>query len=409
MSDKTAEQKFMDAIISEGWSILKAAEANGFTVEQGNEIFDRLTQQTRTEQAQTVAQIQHVKPDVQLPAWQTLFRTVDQLEDGDVTEYVKGIIPEGITFIGALAGVCKTWFALSIARSLTTGEKLFGIYDVPEQCNVLYLTPEVGDKALKKRCKKLRIPTDGKFWCQTVKDCFRQLDNRVLEAAIAELKPVVILDTAIRFNPSADENSSSQNAKLLAGDLFDLRRWGAKAVICLHHSPKYSGEAEFMTLENVLRGTGDIGAMCDAVWGIQHDKRRLPDGKTWDWEYFKESQRLTRVYVKCVKPRDFDPVEPFRIQGRPYVDERGTFVVLAEAEAVDIQTELITTIASCPTHPMRMLLKRFGIGQKRAEKMASVGGWFWDGHEWSKETKERFGPQNPNDASGHDRRSGNGV
>jgi hypothetical protein len=316
--------------------------------------------------------------------WQELFRTVSQLEAGDVTLFIDGILPEGITFIGALAGVGKSWFALSMAKALVTGQKFLGIHAVAEKQIVLYLSPEVGDKSLRKRLEKLKMPDQG-FYCQTVKDGVLSLTNSSLETFIKENKPIVFLDTAIRFNPAADENSASQNAKMLAHDLLNLLRLGAKAVICLHHAPKYSSEAESMTLENALRGTGDLGAMCDAVWAIQHDRMRLPNGKDWDVEYFEESRRLTRLFVSCVKPRDFEAAASFRLQGRPYIDERGDFGVLTDRDDRAVEEQVIAAIASCPTQPMRTLRSRFGWGQNRIEKEAAKRNWFWSGKQWEQQ------------------------
>lgn len=84
-----------------------------------------------------------------------------------------------------------------------------------------------------------------------------------------------------------------------------------------------------MTLENVLRGTGDIGAMCDAVWGLEHQRKR--EGRRWNHDFAEESKSLTRLTMKCVKPRDFEPAETMVIQGRPFIDERGDFEVISQA------------------------------------------------------------------------------
>ena len=47
-------------------------------------------------------------------------------------------------------------------------------------------------------------------------------------------------------------------------------------------------------------------------------------------EYIEESRILTRLLVRNVKPRDFEPLDPFVIQGRPYIDEMGDFAVLTD-------------------------------------------------------------------------------
>lgn len=306
--------------------------------------------------------------------WKKKFHTGAELETGDVKLYIEGILPEGVTALGALSAAGKTWLALSMARALTTGTQFLGVFAVPEAVPVIYLVPEMGSRALRKRLERMRIPMNDRFYCQTVSDGVCQLNDPTLEAAVAELRPVVFLDTAVRFNQADNENDARQNAAMLASDIFRLRRWGACAVVCLHHSPKYSSEAEFMTLENVLRGTGDLGAMCDAVWGLQHDKRKADNGKDWDYEYLEESQELTRLLVRCVKPRDFDAAPAFRVQGRPWIDKKGDFVVLAD-DSPELKAQIVAAIEQNPKLSARSLMDKFHVGFERLKKVARENGW----------------------------------
>jgi AAA domain-containing protein len=307
--------------------------------------------------------------------WRKKFHIGAELESGDIKMHIEGILPEGITALGALSAAGKTWFALAMARALTTGTQFLSVFAVPKAVNVLYLCPEMGARAFRKRLEKLHIPLNDCFYCQTVGDGVTKLDDPSLLAAVAELKPVVFLDTAVRFNPSEDENSARQNSSLLAADLFRLIRAGARAIVCLHHSPKYAKEAEFMTLENVLRGTGDLGAMCDAVWGLQHDKRKSDNRKDWDYEYAEESEQLTRLYLRCVKPRDFEPAPAFRIQGRPYIDEKGDFAVLDDARGPEVEAQIVAAIEKNPKISARQLMDQFKVGDARLRKIASAKGW----------------------------------
>ena len=65
-----------------------------------------------------------------------------------------------------------------------------------------------------------------------------------------------------------------------------------------------------MRLENVLRGSGDIGAMLATAWGIK-----------------QLDQERNIIHVENVKSRDFQPCGPFQISGRPSIDERGDFAL----------------------------------------------------------------------------------
>jgi len=258
--------------------------------------------------------------------WLEHFHPISELESGDVRMLIDGVMPEGVNFIASLAGVGKTWLALSMARALSTGEDFLGRFKVREAVPVLYLVPEMGSRSFRRRCEKMKLPDSYMFLCRTLRDGMMSLTDRRLLDAVRDIQPVIFLDSMIRFQ-TGDESSASANATGLATAIFEVLRSGAPAIQCLHHSPKFAGK-EWMSLENVLRGTGDIGAMCDAVWGLEHSRRSKFRG--WDRAYGDESKELTRLTMKCVKSRDFDPVEELMIQGRPSIDERGDFEIVSQ-------------------------------------------------------------------------------
>jgi hypothetical protein len=134
-------------------------------------------------------------------------------------------------------------------------------------------------------------------------------DPELLKAA---KDATVYLDTAIRFM-QGDENSAGDNQRGLATDIFRLLNAGAKVAPFAHHSGKAFRKEEVMTLENVMRGTSDLGAMCAAVWGVK-----------------QIDETLNVVHVQCVKARDFSPCGAFQLIGRPrpgqsYIESEGDF------------------------------------------------------------------------------------
>ena len=305
--------------------------------------------------------------------WQKKFHRVAELPAGDVAFLIERILPEGVTFIGASSGVGKTWFALSMSRALVTGDKFLGVWNVPEPQNVLYLCPEMQSRPFKKRCTRLRIIGE-RFRCQTVSDgAPLNLANPALLAAVRDLHPVIILDTSIRFSNAESENSATDN-QALARAIFALIHAGAKAVVCLHHRSKDAAKAEEMTLENVLRGTTDSGAIADAVYGLRYDSLggHAP--------YLKESRKFVRLQVRCVKARDFCPVEDFRVQLDPFLDERGDMAVLIEQpEQRDSEGERLSqAIAANPKATKVELQATTGVGRNRVAKLAAAEGWHYD-------------------------------
>jgi hypothetical protein len=250
-----------------------------------------------------------VKPEV--PAvvtadpktWRSYFKSITELDQGEVRMLIEEFLPEGTSFIGALPGEGKTLLALSMAKALTTGRPFLGKFAVPAVTSVLYLIPESGGRAFRGRCERFGISQDPeRFRCRTISEGpTLPLSDPITLAAVREMRPVVIIDTLIRFSRSMDENAAAQN-KQMADDIIALRQAGAVAVVVIHHSTKAMRDAG-MTLETVLRGTGDLAAMADGVWGMLRDIRLYDRGKG-----------PNQINIECVKPRDFTPALPFKVE-----------------------------------------------------------------------------------------------
>jgi hypothetical protein len=279
-----------------------------------------------------------------------------------------------------------------MAKALATGEKFLGTFEVPERLKVLYLIPEQGDRSLRTRMDRLRMPMDGEcIRVRTQRDGVLLLTDPLLIAAVKEWHPVIFLDTAIRFTAAVDENSSSQNQNGLFAAICGLMQMGATAVVCNHHISKRfaqndKGKLPLAELEN-LRGTSDLGAMVDTCWMLQPDDGGGQEG------YLQESRDLTRLLVTNVKPRDLaDPSEPFVIQGRPHIDDTGDFRILVDgdfaqsSEVDDIGLKAAELIRTNPKISKTALSKKLGCSRNRLV----VTGWDW------KETSRTTGLWVPN-------------
>ena len=216
------------------------------------------------------------------------------------------------TLIGGLSGHGKTLILLSMVRALFSkpGTKLWGHFRVNEQASrVIYLTPESDIAPFKHRLKQFGLyhyVRDGFLLVRTLsKGPAPKLDDKALLRVAAHSH--VFLDTAIRFG-EGEENLASDNQQGLATHIFGLLSAGAKTVVGAHHAPKSFANQNVMTLENILRGSGDIGGMVATAWGVrQLDKQR------------------NVLHIENVKPRDFQPCGPFQIIGKPYIDQDGDF------------------------------------------------------------------------------------
>jgi hypothetical protein len=249
--------------------------------------------------------------------WRGLFHSYDELVTAPPLRFaITNFLQEdGITFIGGLPGHGKTLVMLSVVKALLTGGNLFacgGFKVTAPASRVIYLVPESGLGPFKHRLELfglLEWVKSGKLFVRTMsRERISLADPRVLKAAEGA---DVFLDTAVRFMEGA-ENAAEDN-RVFANTLFDLQGAGARTITGAHHSPKAFENRETISLENVLRGSGDIGAMLATAWGI----------KQVDTEHNK-------IFVKCVKARDFEPGQPFEITGRPFIDQDGDFVMTGQ-------------------------------------------------------------------------------
>jgi len=182
-------------------------------------------------------------------------------------------------------------------KSLLTGEPLFGHFPVRSLAEkAIFLTPEASMRPFFRRLKKLGLDQFiGKtLHVRTLTRGPIALDDPGLleDAKGAD----IFLDTLVRFN-QGDENDAS-DVRQLSEKLFALQAAGARTIWASHHSVKTSTGDSEMTLENMVRGSGDLGAMISNCYAL----RKIDPNK------------LT-VFVQCVKRRDDEPTRPFIVEG----------------------------------------------------------------------------------------------
>lgn len=252
--------------------------------------------------------------------WSEVLKVFDSFAEFEAAQplsfSIEGFLQnDGGTMIGGLGGHGKTFILLSVVKACFAGKgtKLWDLFPVLETAErIVYLIPECSRTPFKHRLKLMGLydyVASGKLLVRTLsKGATPSLaDPRILCAAKGAH---VILDTATRF-ADGDENNASDNARGLASDIFALLAAGARTVLGAHHSPKSFARDTTMSLENVFRGTGDLGNMLTTGWGV----------KQLDAE-----QNI--IHVENVKPRDFQPCAPFQLIGRPYLDQAGDFRIL---------------------------------------------------------------------------------
>lgn len=302
-------------------------------------------------------------------SWPRIFHSYDEaLNAPPLTFAIQGFLQEGgITFLGGLAGHGKTLIMLNMAKALLEGDPLFGHaafkVNTPAK-RVLYLIPESGLGPFVHRLKVFRLMDHvkaGRFFFRTLSSTEKvKLDDpRLLKAAEGA---DVFLDTAVRFM-LGEENSASDHREF-ADVLFNLQRVGARTVVGAHHSPKAFENKDQLSLENAFRGSGDVGAMLATAWAI------------------KQTDPITnRLYVKNVKPRDFEPCAPFELEGRPWIDQTGSFKMAAEPGMAKSPTavkpekpEIIQArLLRAEGKSLAEIATHMKIGQRTVERWSSDG------------------------------------
>jgi len=298
--------------------------------------------------------------------WLKQFRSVDEMEEGPIVMVINGVLQEGICFIGANPGDGKTWVALAFAKAISTGTPLFDMpqYDVPEPRTVIYLIPESRDRAFRKRCEAFEMPKDKmKFMARTISAGVPlQLSDPNLLEAVRQTKAVVFLDTAARFMRGTDENAAAQN-RLLVNDVVALLAAGATTVVLVHHATKEAKQKKMaMTLENMLRGSSDLGAMCDQAYGIRKDMGLYANGSgpmeidLVDLKDREDVGTLTsiRLAASYKKPGSIFPVS--------YINEKHNFRVVDDTAAFKRKVDsLVAMVTQGPDLPEKELAERAGL------------------------------------------------
>jgi archaellum biogenesis ATPase FlaH len=204
----------------------------------------------------------------------------DILEYPDPAFLIDPILVKGtVTVLGAWSGVGKSILALSIMKSILTGEPLWGKYPVLEPGPVLLVDEETPAGWLKERVQKAGITPDLPFYTLHFENV-RLDDDRHFDAlmqAIEKVRPVLlVIDSLIRVHRKKESDAGEM--ALVMGRLRQIANTGL-VVFPIHHHKKGDGP-----LAEKMRGSSDILGGIDvefaAVRGKARDEIQLSSGKT---------------------------------------------------------------------------------------------------------------------------------
>jgi hypothetical protein len=241
-------------------------------------------------------------------AWRKFFCSKDDLLNcPDPTFLIRDFLShQSICAIAAPVGQRKSLIALNMVWALCTGNDLFGFLKVEGRpSRVLYMCPEMGRISLKGRIKKIGLvdALDDMLFIRTMNEGTVEISDVLKLPDRILLGSVVILDTAIRFMEG--DELSAKDMKAFSNQIFELlRKMGDKgAIVILYHSPKATKEAFELTLENCLRGSGELGAAVTDAHGTRLQPLEVEGQDGWD----------AKSFIKHVKDRDYPGAQDFEV------------------------------------------------------------------------------------------------
>lgn len=173
------------------------------------------------------------------------------------------LIETTVSILGAFTGTGKSITALSIMKSLLTGEPLWGKYPVAKTGPVLLVDEETPQSFLRERTSKMGFTRGLPLYFLHFQDVRLDRDDyfNALMEKIEEVKPIlVVIDSLIRVH-RAKEDDSSQMSQVI-GRLRKIANTGT-TVLAIHHHRKGEGP-----LAHKLRGSSDIPGGVDIEYAL---------------------------------------------------------------------------------------------------------------------------------------------
>jgi hypothetical protein len=216
--------------------------------------------------------------------------TLDEVfEYPQPTYLVNPILIEGtVSVLGAYTGTGKSIAALSIIKSILTGEPLWGKYHVIKTGPVLLIDEETPQSFLRERTSKMEFASGLPLYLLHFQDVRLDRDDffNALMEKIEEVKPtLVVIDSLIRVHRLKEDDAVAMS--LVVGRLRKIANYGTTLLV-IHHHKKGEGP-----LAQKLRGSSDIPGGVDIEYAL------LPIG---DYLVFKSvktrTQPLTPIKLK---------------------------------------------------------------------------------------------------------------
>ena len=190
-----------------------------------------------------------------------------------------------ITMISGKAGISKTFLIYEFVRAVLSRKYAFGHKRfVAQPTGVMVLDGENGESEVARRLKKLGIHKRANLYFLTHAEEFDLTSPENVKILIKSMRSrkcgLLVIDPLVVFQ-RGDENTSKDMSKIRKG-LKMLKENEITTIIAHHHRKEYMGSFDPL---QALRGSSDIGAAIDVLWGVYNakgdneNKRLIRNGK----------------------------------------------------------------------------------------------------------------------------------
>lgn len=202
-------------------------------------------------------------------------------------------------FIAGMPGVGKTWIALDMLLSVSTGQMCLGKYTpacrsavllVEEEASVSNLARRVHSMARARGLKDSDLTNFFHITRQFIK--IKQHEKELIAYVKSRGIKLIVFDSLRRFH-DGDENSSEKMTPVL--DAFArLGNETGASVVLIHHLSK-SNDKDKRPLFERMRGTSDLWAWRDCIIGVEGE----PDSVTCHCSFqFRDAESSDPIIVK---------------------------------------------------------------------------------------------------------------
>lgn len=278
---------------------------------------------------------------------------------------VPSILGDGVLCPGTLNllagedGTGKTMLALNLGLALAAGRDFLGLR-VPKKASVLFAEAEGNATHFRERvrtaAKSMGVdPAALALNFAREPDLFA-IDGQVLEAAIAEYRPdLVILDTVGYFN-EGEENSNSDWKQLVSKPLHRLARQYETAFLLIQHLSKPS---ETRAGKHRVRGASAQSGDSDTVMTLDRSKTNAEE-RVWAFEKVKNGPRLEPMVLR------FD-------EGAALFTLTDSDPILANRPPLGEVVRLVAQNAPVKWTPLvKLVMESLGVAKRTAESLVQA-------------------------------------